>query len=139
MAGTMRRLTLALLCATYLCLSLIVALTLWRNGGGWGAGVAALVGSRVHDHFAYEWGVTGVETTAAEAWAAVRGVCQDYAHCMVAISRLCGLPARYVSGHLLGDGGTHAWVEVLVQDDAGCSSRQRGAHLPALDLDRNSD
>jgi cyclic-di-GMP phosphodiesterase, flagellum assembly factor TipF len=42
--GTMRRLTLALLCATYLCLSLIVALTLWRYGGGWGAGVAALVG-----------------------------------------------------------------------------------------------
>ena len=41
----MRRLTLALLCATYLCLALIVALTLWRNGGGWGAGVAALVGS----------------------------------------------------------------------------------------------
>jgi cyclic-di-GMP phosphodiesterase TipF (flagellum assembly factor) len=40
----MRRLTLALLCATYLCLSLIVALTLWRYGGGWGAGVAALVG-----------------------------------------------------------------------------------------------
>jgi cyclic-di-GMP phosphodiesterase TipF (flagellum assembly factor) len=40
----MRRLTLALLCATYLCLSLIVALTLWRDGGGWGAGVAALVG-----------------------------------------------------------------------------------------------
>jgi len=42
--GTMRRLTLALLVATYLCLSLIVALTLWRYGGGWGAGVAALVG-----------------------------------------------------------------------------------------------
>jgi cyclic-di-GMP phosphodiesterase TipF (flagellum assembly factor) len=40
----MRRLTLGLLCATYICLSLIVALTLWRNGGGWGAGVAALVG-----------------------------------------------------------------------------------------------
>jgi cyclic-di-GMP phosphodiesterase TipF (flagellum assembly factor) len=40
----MRRLTLGLLCATYVCLSLIVSLTLWRNGGGWGAGVAALVG-----------------------------------------------------------------------------------------------
>jgi len=40
----MRRLTLGLLCATYLCLALLVALTLWRNGGGWGAGVAALVG-----------------------------------------------------------------------------------------------
>src|SRR3954463_15797966 len=44
--GTMRRLTLGLLCATYVCLSLIVALTLWRNGGGWGAGVAARVGVR---------------------------------------------------------------------------------------------
>ena len=40
----MRRLTLALLSGAYLCLSLIVALSLWRNGGGWGAGVAALVG-----------------------------------------------------------------------------------------------
>lgn len=40
----MRRLTVALLCGAYLCLALIVALTLWRNGGGWGAGVAALVG-----------------------------------------------------------------------------------------------
>lgn len=41
----MRRLTLGLLVATYLCVSLTVALTLWRNGGGWGAGVAALVGA----------------------------------------------------------------------------------------------
>ncbi|MEW6016997.1 MAG: EAL domain-containing protein [Pseudomonadota bacterium] len=40
----MRRLTLALLCGAYLCLALIIALSLWRNGGGWGAGVAALVG-----------------------------------------------------------------------------------------------
>jgi cyclic-di-GMP phosphodiesterase TipF (flagellum assembly factor) len=40
----MRRLTLGLLVATYFCLSLIVSLTLWRYGGGWGAGVAALVG-----------------------------------------------------------------------------------------------
>ncbi len=41
----MRRLTFALLSATYVCLALIVALTLWRNGGGWGAGVAALMGA----------------------------------------------------------------------------------------------
>src|SRR3954452_3102026 len=40
----MRRLTLALLCATYLCLSLIVALTLWRNGTGWGVATSALMG-----------------------------------------------------------------------------------------------
>jgi len=40
----MRRLTLVLLCGAYLCLSLIVALSIWRNGGGWGAGTAALLG-----------------------------------------------------------------------------------------------
>ncbi len=40
----MRKLTLALLSGAYLCLALIVALSLWRNGGGWGAGVAALIG-----------------------------------------------------------------------------------------------
>jgi cyclic-di-GMP phosphodiesterase TipF (flagellum assembly factor) len=40
----MRRLTLPLLSASYLSLSLIIALGLWRNGGGWGAGVAGLIG-----------------------------------------------------------------------------------------------
>jgi cyclic-di-GMP phosphodiesterase TipF (flagellum assembly factor) len=40
----MRRLTLALLCATYLCLSLIVALTLWRNGQGWGVALSSMMG-----------------------------------------------------------------------------------------------
>jgi len=40
----MRRLTLAFLLATYLCLSLVVALTLWRNGAGWGVGVSSLLG-----------------------------------------------------------------------------------------------
>jgi cyclic-di-GMP phosphodiesterase TipF (flagellum assembly factor) len=40
----MRRLTLPLLSASYLSLALILALSLWRNGGGWGAGVAGLVG-----------------------------------------------------------------------------------------------
>jgi transglutaminase-like putative cysteine protease len=32
---------------------------------------------------------------------------------MLALCRLLGIPARYVSGHLVGAGGTHAWVEVL--------------------------
>jgi cyclic-di-GMP phosphodiesterase TipF (flagellum assembly factor) len=41
----MRRLTLALLIATYLCLSLIVALTLWRNGLGWGVAASAMMGA----------------------------------------------------------------------------------------------
>ena len=71
---------------------------------------------RVHRAITYEWGVTGVETTAAEALSAARGVCQDYAHLMLSACRSVGVPARYVSGHLLGEGGSHAWVEVLHRD-----------------------
>ena len=47
------------------------------------------------------------------------GVCQDYAHIMIALSRACGLAARYVSGHLLGEGGTHAWVKEIIADPGG--------------------
>ena len=82
--------------------------------GAKGSELGERIATRVHDHFEYRWGLTDVATTAAEAWASGIGVCQDYAHCMLALCRLCELPARYVSGHVLGDGGTHAWVEVLV-------------------------
>jgi transglutaminase-like putative cysteine protease len=83
--------------------------------------VPELICERVHRALTYEWGVTAVETTAAEALSAGRGVCQDYAHLMVAGCRSVGVPARYVSGHLLGEGGSHAWVEVLRRqpDDRG--------------------
>ena len=70
----------------------------------------------VHEAISYAHGVTSVATTAAEALAGGRGVCQDAAHVMIALCRAIGLPARYVSGHLLGEGGTHAWVEVIVAD-----------------------
>jgi transglutaminase-like putative cysteine protease len=62
----------------------------------------------------YQRGVTTVSTPAAEALALGAGLCQDYAHIMLAICRAAGLPARYISGHLLGEGGSHAWVEVLL-------------------------
>jgi transglutaminase-like putative cysteine protease len=65
----------------------------------------------------YEYGITSVTTTAAEALACGRGVCQDSAHVMLALCRILRLPARYVSGHLLGQGGTHAWTEVIVPRD----------------------
>ena len=73
----------------------------------------------VHEAISYAHGATSLATTAAEALAGGRGVCQDFAHVMIAICRAIGLPARYVSGHLLGEGGTHAWVEVIVADPAG--------------------
>jgi transglutaminase-like putative cysteine protease len=68
----------------------------------------------VHVSLDYADGVTSVRTTAAEALAGGQGVCQDMAHVMLALCHLVGLPARYVSGHLIGQGGTHAWVEVVV-------------------------
>jgi transglutaminase-like putative cysteine protease len=76
---------------------------------------AALCGA-AHRSLTYEWGITGVHTTAAEAVRGGRGVCQDFAHVMIALCRAAGVTARYVSGHLLGEGGSHAWVEVLVAD-----------------------
>ena len=72
----------------------------------------------------YRHDVTDVGTTAAGALAVGLGVCQDYAHVMLALCRLCGLPARYVSGHMVGEGGTHAWVEVLLAD-CGPAGRHR--------------
>jgi transglutaminase-like putative cysteine protease len=69
--------------------------------------------SYVHDAFTYGHGATGVRTTAAEAWAGRVGVCQDMAHVMIAVCASLGVAARYVSGHLVGDGASHAWVEVF--------------------------
>jgi transglutaminase-like putative cysteine protease len=80
----------------------------------WGLALADRINDWVYQSLTYRYGVTGVRTTAAEALALGAGVCQDYAHIMLALCRVCGLPARYVSGHLLGQGGTHAWVEVVL-------------------------
>jgi transglutaminase-like putative cysteine protease len=72
---------------------------------------------RLRAELTFAFDATSVFTTAAEAYGIRTGVCQDYAHVMLTVCRLAGLPARYVSGHLLGErGGSHAWVEVLVRD-----------------------
>jgi len=85
-----------------------------RPGPAGAEEIAERICTAVFEAITYEYGVTAVTTTAAEAWAAGRGVCQDYAHVMLALCHVLALPARYVSGHLLGQGGTHAWVEVIV-------------------------
>jgi transglutaminase-like putative cysteine protease len=90
-----------------------------RATGRRGLELAEAVNAWAHGALTYERGATGVHTAAADALAAGRGVCQDFAHVMLALCRLLGLPARYVSGHVLGEGGTHAWVEVLLPDPAG--------------------
>jgi transglutaminase-like putative cysteine protease len=66
----------------------------------------------------YQIGVTGTQTPAAMALHIGQGVCQDYTHIMLSLLRSMAIPARYVSGHLLGEGAPHAWVEVLHVDPA---------------------
>ncbi|MFZ0180428.1 MAG: transglutaminase family protein [Candidatus Dormiibacterota bacterium] len=84
-----------------------------------GGALASAANECVHNAMTYEHGATSVATTAAEALARRAGVCQDYAHLLLALTRRLGLASRYVSGHMLGFGGSHAWVEVLVPDGAG--------------------
>jgi transglutaminase-like putative cysteine protease len=103
-------------------------------GGSDPVELAERICAAVHAAISYQDGATTVLTTAAEALAGGHGVCQDSAHVMLALCHLANLPARYVSGHLLGHGGTHAWVEVVVPDgDAAiavpfdpCNGRRAG-------------
>lgn len=80
---------------------------------------------RIHRDFAYVTNSTQVHTTALEAMTLRRGVCQDFAHIMIACWRAMGLPARYVSGYLLthppegqarliGADASHAWTSIYV-------------------------
>ncbi|SIS45569.1 transglutaminase family protein [Salimicrobium flavidum] len=76
----------------------------------------------VHDTLIYNTWTTNVDTKAYEAWPLQGGVCQDFAHIMIAVLRANGIPARYASGYLyigensalVGDAATHAWVEVMI-------------------------
>ncbi len=77
----------------------------------------------IYQAFEYQPGVTDADSPIALALSAGRGVCQDFAHIMLAICRLWGVPARYVSGYLFTDrdagdrsdpDATHAWVEVFL-------------------------
>jgi transglutaminase-like putative cysteine protease len=83
-------------------------------------GLHALM-AEIHARVAYETGATHAHTTAAEAFADARGVCQDHAHIFIAVARAAGIPARYVTGYLVtGEGASstaaHAWAEALVPD-----------------------
>lgn len=80
--------------------------------------LAEQISDWVSNRMRYGAGATDVKTPAAEALVTGQGLCQDYAHLMITICREAGLPARYVSGHLLGEGGSHAWVEVLLPSES---------------------
>ena len=72
----------------------------------------------VRAELVYDPGATDVQTRADEVLALGRGVCQDFAHVLLAACRCAGIPSRYVSGYLydpklIGDNAaSHAWVDV---------------------------
>lgn len=77
----------------------------------------------IHEDFEYDPKATDVETKPAEAFSLKKGVCQDFAHVMIAGLRGMGIPAGYVSGFLRtippagqarleGADAMHAWVRV---------------------------
>lgn len=64
-------------------------------------------------NYKYQPGTTQIDTSAEEAFLQGCGVCQDYAHILISLLHLDGITARYVTGFIIGEGASHAWVEVL--------------------------
>jgi len=96
---------------------------------------------RIFTEFRYDQRATTVTTPVNAAFASKRGVCQDFAHLMIACLRSLGLPARYVSGYVrtgenfVGAEASHAWVSAWCpmlgwQDfDPTNNSRPKGKHF----------
>ena len=87
----------------------------------------------MHADFDYDPGSTDVSTRVPDVLARRRGVCQDFAHVMIAGLRGLGLAARYVSGYLatdpppgrervVGADATHAWLACWVPGPLGEST-----------------
>lgn len=108
--------------------------------------------TRIHTDFVYESQSTQINTPALEALANRKGVCQDFAHIMIACLRAMGIAARYVSGYLLtqpapgtvklrGSDASHAWVAVYAPDlppgerwcDFDPTNDRAGWHSPGED------
>jgi transglutaminase-like putative cysteine protease len=81
--------------------------------------------NRIYDDFDYAPASTDISTPVLDVFAQRKGVCQDFAHLMLACLRACGLAGRYVSGYLLtlpppgqaplvGADASHAWVSVWI-------------------------
>jgi len=89
-----------------------------------------LIGMALHRDMKFDSKATTVDTPAAEAFLARRGVCQDFSHIMIACLRGIGIPAGYVSGFLRtrppkgksrleGADAMHAWVRAWCGDQTG--------------------
>ena len=92
--------------------SFYLSLTEGRNGTFSVLEEAVYFMKMVYQNMRYESLSTNTGTTAAEAFRQGKGVCQDYAHLMIALCRMRGIYARYAAGIVLGGTTTHAWVEI---------------------------
>jgi len=107
---------------------------------------------RIHSDLSMRAKATHINTPALDALAQRKGVCQDFAHIMIACLRSMGLAARYVSGYLLtqpapgtvklrGSDASHAWVAVYAPDlpagqrwcDFDPTNNRAGWHSPGED------
>lgn len=97
------------------------------RGQGSVGGFAQAASDLIHEKFRYVKGATHVHSSIRDSMALGAGVCQDFAHLLLAVVRMRGLPARYVSGYMVPEGAagpqakleeviggqaSHAWVEV---------------------------
>jgi transglutaminase-like putative cysteine protease len=100
-----------------------------RASSGTLYGFALATTALVHERFRYEKGATHVHSTVLDAIGTGAGVCQDFAHIMLAMVRMRGIPGRYVSGYLvpssatdddpgaedvIGGQASHAWMEMML-------------------------
>jgi len=100
-----------------------------RAGDGTVLGFAQASSDLIHQRFRYVKGATHVHSSVADSLSLEAGVCQDFAHLLLGIVRMRGLPARYVSGYLVpqpenngagsleevvGGQASHAWAEVFL-------------------------
>ncbi len=83
------------------------------------------LGDTLFRNFEYTPGSTNAASKIEEILETRQGVCQDYAHVMIAIARSWGIPTRYVSGYMyltgmhgeqVSESATHAWVECLLPE-----------------------
>ena len=94
-------------------------------------GFADAASALIHEQFTYKPGATHVHSSVQDCLGTGAGVCQDFAHLLIAVLRQRGLPARYVSGYLvppkapdarstmeniIGGQASHAWVQVYIPE-----------------------
>jgi len=101
--------------------------------GGTVAGFAQAASETIHSRFRYVKGATHVHSSIEDSLSVGAGVCQDFAHLLLGVLRMRGIPGRYVSGYLvpgsaaspdarqeevIGGQASHAWTEVLMPKGA---------------------